>query len=77
MEVNNDIFLVGNDALEYLTGPMHKNIQWHLFRAIHLVPANRFFDYSYISPSARMYVFRVPPPFLYEISSICYPPLPS
>ena len=39
MEENNDIFLVGGDALVYLAGIMHKkNIPQHLFGAINLVP---------------------------------------
>ena len=38
MEENNDIFLVGGDALVYLAGPMYKkNIPQHLFGAIYLV----------------------------------------
>ena len=66
-EENNDIFLAGNDALGYLTGPMHKKKKklWHLFGAIHLVCANLMTDFS-ILPTPRcahMYAFRVPPPF--------------
>ena len=37
MEENNDTFLAGGDALVYLTEPMYKNIQQHLFGAIRLV----------------------------------------
>ena len=37
MEENNNIFLVGGDALVYLTAPVHKKkIPQHLFGAIHL-----------------------------------------
>ena len=37
MEENNDILLVGGDALVYLENQCTKNIPQHLFGAIHLV----------------------------------------
>ena len=43
---NNDIFLVGGDALVYLAETMQKNIPKHSFRVIHLVRTYLMADFS-------------------------------
>ena len=75
MKRNSDILLAGDDALGYLAGPMHKKYSmtfiWsHPFRTCGSY--DQFFNPFYITPSAHMYVFRVPPPFVYVILSIWY-----
>ena len=72
MKGNNDIFLVGDDALEYLTRNEQKifhGIIWDRpFSTCGYY--DQFFDSSHIPPCACMYAFRLPPPFAYVISSI-------
>ena len=76
MEGNNeefnsvDIFLAGDDALEYLAGPMHKKYSmsfiWdHPFSTCGSY--DQYFDPSRIPPWAHMYAFRVPPPPAYVV----------
>ena len=56
MEGNNDISLVKDDALGYLSGPVRKNISRHLFGAIHLTSGSfdRFIAPSHIPPSVHI-----------------------
>ena len=73
MEGNNDIFLAGDDALGYLTGPVHKKysmtfIWGHPFSLCGSY--DRFFDPSHIPSCAHMYAFIIPPSFAYVILSI-------
>ena len=68
---NNDIFLAGDDALEYLVGPVHK--KYSISKYVPLVRADLmtiFFILPTSSTCTHMNVFRVPPPFAYVISSI-------
>ena len=73
MEGNNDTFLVGDDALRYLTGPMHKKYSTTFILGYPFSTCrsySRFFYPSHIHLRAHMYAFRVLPPFAYVISSI-------
>ena len=79
MEGNNDIFVAGADVLGYLARPKHKKyfmafIWGHPFSTCGSY--DQFFDLSHILSCDHMYAFRVPPPFVYVISSISYPVSP-
>ena len=63
MEGSKGIFLVGDDALGYLAGPIYKKysmtfIWGHPFRTCGSY--ERFFDPSHIPSFAQIYAFRVP-----------------
>ena len=61
MEENNDIFLVGGDAVVYLPEPMQKNIPQNLFGAIHLVRTYLKTEFSTSLPLYAPYTFWMNP----------------